>query len=89
MARLSRYVVFWLAFLSTSTDLPSTVKPQPLPTSEHTTRLNAFQIFNAIHSAMRQWGSSLNHNGMSFFLATVPEGQLFYHGSQNSTEMRE
>ncbi len=29
---------------------------------------------------MRQWGSSLNHNGMSFFLATVPEGTQLYHG---------
>ena len=79
MARLSHYIVFWLAFLSTA--LPSTMNS--LPTSEHTTRENAFQIFNAIHSAMRQWGSSLNHNGMSFFLATVPEGQLLYHGSHN------
>lgn len=41
---------------------------------------NAFAIFNSIHSAMRQWGSSLNHNGMSFYLATAPEGSIFYHG---------
>jgi len=34
---------------------------------------------------MRQWGSSLNHNGMSVFLATVPEGQLLYHGGRSST----
>ncbi|EFW99483.1 hypothetical protein CMQ_7851 [Grosmannia clavigera kw1407] len=38
-------------------------------------------IFNAVHDAMRQWGSSLHHNGMSFFLATVPEGVLLHHGS--------
>ncbi|KAL2868638.1 uncharacterized protein BJX67DRAFT_371321 [Aspergillus lucknowensis] len=42
---------------------------------------NANHIFNAIHSSMRQWGSSLNHNGMSFFLATVPEGTQLYHGN--------
>lgn len=42
---------------------------------------NANHIFNAIHSSMRQWGSSLNHNGMSFFLATVPEGTRLYHGT--------
>ncbi|KAF2501631.1 hypothetical protein BU16DRAFT_427655, partial [Lophium mytilinum] len=42
---------------------------------------NANHIFNAIHSSMRQWGSSLNHNGMSFFLATVPEGTQLYHGT--------
>ncbi len=41
---------------------------------------NANHIFNAIHSSMRQWGSSLNHNGMSFFPAVVPAGTQFYHG---------
>ena len=42
---------------------------------------NFHHIFNAIHSSMRQWGSSRNHNGMSFFLATVPRGTQFYHGT--------
>ncbi|RFU30213.1 hypothetical protein B7463_g6130, partial [Scytalidium lignicola] len=42
---------------------------------------NANHIFTAIHSAMRQWGSSLKHNGMSFFPATVPKGTLLYHGA--------
>ncbi|KAI1619338.1 hypothetical protein EDD37DRAFT_571222 [Exophiala viscosa] len=42
---------------------------------------NANHIFNAIHSSMRQWGSSLNHNGMSLFLAKVPAGTQFYHGT--------
>ncbi|KAF3925409.1 hypothetical protein ABW21_db0209697 [Orbilia brochopaga] len=42
---------------------------------------NANHIFNAIHSSMRQWGSSLNHNGMSLFLAQVPAGTQFYHGT--------
>lgn len=46
------------------------------------------QIFNAVHDAMRQWGASLHHNGMSFFLATVPEGVILHHGSndQNSPD---
>jgi hypothetical protein len=44
-------------------------------------RANAPQVFNALHSSMRQWGSSLKHNGMSFFPATVPEGTLLYHGT--------
>ncbi|EEY18793.1 conserved hypothetical protein [Verticillium alfalfae VaMs.102] len=44
-------------------------------------RDNARHIFNAVHSAMRQWGSSLNHNGMSFFPATIPQGVLLYHGT--------
>ena len=42
---------------------------------------NANHIFNAIHSSMRQWGSSLNHNGMSFFLASMPKGTQLYHGA--------
>lgn len=41
---------------------------------------NAFAIFNSIHSAMRQFGSSVHHNGLSFYLATAPEGSVFYHG---------
>lgn len=43
----------------------------------------ANHIFNAIHSSMRQWGSSWNHNGMSFFLDTVPKDTLLYHGSHD------
>lgn len=30
---------------------------------------------------MRQWGSSLNHNGMSFFPAHLPAGTELYHGT--------
>jgi hypothetical protein len=47
-------------------------------------RENAHYIFNAIHGAMRQWGSSLKHNGMSFFPATIPNKTLFYHGRHDS-----
>ncbi|KAM3074110.1 hypothetical protein ACMFMG_003068 [Clarireedia jacksonii] len=53
------------------------------PSIEHA-RANAPQVFNALHSSMRQWGSSLKHNGMSFFPATIPEGTLFYHGTYKS-----
>ncbi|KAI1419488.1 hypothetical protein F5Y12DRAFT_777496 [Xylaria sp. FL1777] len=51
--------------------------------SEELARLRAPQIFNAVHNAMRQWGSSLHHNGMSFFLATVPKGVLLHHGNNS------
>ena len=51
----------------------------------HPSYRNAFHIFNAIHSSMRQWGSSLNHNGMSFFPATVPAGTELFHGTGTST----
>ena len=46
---------------------------------------NGNHIFNAIHSSMRQWGSSLNHNGMSIFPAIVPAGTMLYHGRDTNT----
>lgn len=53
----------------------------PLPDAEVAGRSpNSFRIFNAVHSALRQWGSSIQHNGLSFFPVTIPEGNLFYHG---------
>jgi hypothetical protein len=48
--------------------------------SIETANANANSIFNAIHSSMRQWGSSVQHNGMSIFPARIPEGTLLYHG---------
>ncbi|KAI6907261.1 hypothetical protein KC318_g4733 [Hortaea werneckii] len=53
--------------------------PPTKPLHQH----NANHVFNAIQSSMRQWGSSLNHNGMSIFLATVPKDVEFYHGNSN------
>ncbi|MCJ1295995.1 hypothetical protein MMC34_007560 [Xylographa carneopallida] len=52
-----------------------------LPSHELPIIKNANHIFNAIHSSMRQWGSSLNHNGMSFFPAFMPAGTELYHGT--------
>ncbi|KKY17064.1 hypothetical protein UCDDS831_g06534 [Diplodia seriata] len=49
---------------------------------------NANHVFNALHSSMRQWGSSLSHNGMSFFLASVPEGTQFYHGRSSNESVK-
>lgn len=49
---------------------------------------NSNHVFNAIHSSMRQWGSSLSHNGMSFFLASVPEGTQFYHGRSSNESVK-
>lgn len=46
---------------------------------------NENYIFNVIQDSMRQWGSSLHHNGMSFFLASVPAGTQFYHGTSQAT----
>ncbi|CAG9984307.1 unnamed protein product [Clonostachys byssicola] len=49
---------------------------------------NSFKIFNAIHAAMRQWGSSIEHNGMSFFPATIPKGVNLYHGTHKAGVIR-
>lgn len=46
---------------------------------------NDNHIFNVIHDSMRQWGSSLHHNGVSFFLANVPAGTQLYHGTWKAT----
>ncbi|KAL0934585.1 uncharacterized protein CTRU02_211384 [Colletotrichum truncatum] len=53
--------------------------------SSHHARENAAHIFNAVHSAMRQWGSSLRHNGLGLIPATVPEGTLLYHGTRSNS----
>lgn len=52
----------------------------PYAPSLENARGNANLIFNAIHSSMRQWGSSLQHNGLSFFPAYIPEGTILYRG---------
>lgn len=56
---------------------------EPIQPSHESARHNANRIFNAIHSAGRQWGSSLNHNGFGFVPAVVPRGTLLYHGSRS------
>ncbi|KAJ5555646.1 hypothetical protein N7535_008079 [Penicillium sp. DV-2018c] len=62
-----------------------------LPTALSTTAFGAIppirnsnHIFNVIHDSMRQWGSSLHHNGVSFFLAAVPAGTYLYHGAPDA-----
>lgn len=77
------YLVGFAAIVS-STSVPVSENVELGP-SEAAARQNAFDIFNAIHSAMRQWGSSLNHNGMSLFLATVPAGVILHHGTNSPT----
>lgn len=61
----------------------SAAEPAMRPSVEQA-RLNAFPIFNSIHSAGRQWGSSLNHNGLAMIPARVPRGNLLYHGTHSS-----
>ncbi|CAK7226464.1 hypothetical protein SCUCBS95973_006208 [Sporothrix curviconia] len=43
-------------------------------------------IFNAVFDSLRKYGSTVHPNGMSLYLATVPEGVFFHHGNgQNAT----
>jgi hypothetical protein len=61
--------------------LPAVSNADPSPNAA---MRHANYIFNSVHHAMRQWGSSLDHNGMSIFLATVPADTEFYHGSSSA-----
>ncbi|KAI9324715.1 hypothetical protein DFJ73DRAFT_955060 [Zopfochytrium polystomum] len=60
---------------------PPPLAPTRLAPSEAVAARRGPAVFNAVHDAMRQWGSSVHHNGMTVFPATVPKGVLFYHGS--------
>lgn len=53
---------------------------EPIRPNHDSAKANANHIFNAIHSAGRQWGSSLNHNGFGFMPVTLSAGTLLYHG---------
>lgn len=72
-----------VASFSSATSVPTT-DDRPFGPSEAAARRNAYAIFNAVHSALRQWGSSLNHNGLSVFLATIPEGVILHHGTNTA-----
>jgi hypothetical protein len=82
MARFSIFIAsFTLMILATSSFQPHhCFQPPNLPHANH--------IFNTIHSAMRQWGSSVNHNGMSIFHATIPGGVQLYHGDNHADPVK-
>lgn len=58
----------------------------PIAPNHEAVAANAHRIFNALHSAGRQWGSSILHNGYGFFPAVMPKGTVTYHGTVNQTE---
>ncbi|KAI0180548.1 hypothetical protein GGR52DRAFT_249048 [Hypoxylon sp. FL1284] len=70
-----------LALMTSSTALSGVVTPNDFGPTLERAREKGPQIFNAVHNAMRQFGSSLNHNGMSLFPAVIPEGVILYHGA--------
>lgn len=78
LRRAAACCVVGMATRASASSSSAALKPSDTSAAE-----NGFQIFNSIHSAMRQWGSSLNHNGLSVFLATVPEGTILHHGTSH------
>uniref|UniRef100_A0A093V7I8 Uncharacterized protein n=1 Tax=Talaromyces marneffei PM1 TaxID=1077442 RepID=A0A093V7I8_TALMA len=81
-------ITILLSTLNFASSSPTPVNP-PTPNINHILLpkgqiRNANHIFNSLHSSMRQWGSAWNHNGMSFFLASVPAGTQFYHGTSSA-----
>ncbi|RTE74696.1 hypothetical protein BHE90_010842 [Fusarium euwallaceae] len=41
-------------------------------------------VFNAVYDSLHKWGCTVHPNGMSIFLATVPEGVLLHHGNDRN-----
>lgn len=70
-----------LALRAVSGESDDVERTQP---DQASARERAHMVFNAIHSAGRQWGSSLYHNGFGFFPAIVPQGTLLYHGARQN-----
>lgn len=54
---------------------------RPFEPNDRDALMNSHAIFNSIHSAGRQWGSGLKHNGFAIFPAVIPSGTLLYHGA--------
>lgn len=69
-----------------------TLSPSDLRISPHDASLNAqkrsSEVFNAVNSALRQWGSSLKHNGMSFIPVSIPANTLLYHGTYTTEPVK-
>ncbi|KAL4987658.1 hypothetical protein BDW68DRAFT_104859 [Aspergillus falconensis] len=81
MRPLTLYLPLLLSLLVTFTVAHEHTLTPPLQNANH--------IFNAIHASMRQFGSSLHHNGMSFFIASVPKCTKLYHGDASPDLLKE
>lgn len=88
MARWHWHIL--LPFLCISLSIQAQAPPEQAPLlsvdshgpSIEIARKNGPHIFNALHSSLRQWGSSLKHNGMSYFPASIPADTTLYHGAR-------
>ncbi|KAL1297500.1 hypothetical protein AAFC00_005019 [Neodothiora populina] len=79
MGRRTLLLLSGLPWLTAATTLPQH-REKDVPSASIS---NAYHIFSSIHDSMRQFGSSLNHNGMGVFIAHVPEGTELYHGTSS------
>ncbi|CAK7274905.1 hypothetical protein SEPCBS119000_006412 [Sporothrix epigloea] len=77
----SRTVAVIAAALLSGGALVEAVQP-----STEVAALRGPYIFNAVFDSLRRYGTAIHSNGMSLYLATVPEGVFFHHGSgKNAT----
>ncbi|KAL1858570.1 hypothetical protein Plec18170_002770 [Paecilomyces lecythidis] len=68
--------------------LPAVIVGAPNNNHHEAPPPNSNHIFNTIYASMRHDASSLYPTGVSFFLATVPRGTQFYHGSGSPDPVR-
>jgi hypothetical protein len=81
-------VLVALLFLE-SLFLPVSVARRMYHEKSSTSLENANHIFNSVHHSMRQLGNTLEHNGMSLAIVTVPEHTEFYHGTSSALRVND
>ncbi|ATY66865.1 hypothetical protein A9K55_000489 [Cordyceps militaris] len=74
-----------LSFLACSATPLAAATAVPFGPGKTHAENNAHSIFNSIHSAGRQWGSSINHNGFALIPGLIPRGSVFYHAAATPT----
>lgn len=68
-----------------ATAMPSALaSSSDLGPSERSAYHRGAQIFNTVYDSLRKWGAVVHPNGMSLFLATIPEGVLLHHGNDRN-----
>lgn len=82
------HLLYALAASAAVLNLRGNTLPLPYESNHRRKIQNANHMFNSIRGAMRQWDNSWNHNGMSFFVATVPQGAQLYHGTDTSEPVK-
>ena len=69
--------------LIASTIIPITLASSLKPCIETAANRGPW-IFNSVADSLRKWGTTAHPNGMSIYLATIPEGVLLHHGNSKN-----